>query len=96
LEIHVVAQFEIQVVVQFEIHVLLQFESTPKAFANFSPGLLQPWVSRRRPDPTLKAFAKRDLANAFSVEFLFLLVPRVVASSNPGLKLANAFGVLSN
>ena len=25
--------------------------------------------------------------------FLFIVIPRVVASSNPGLKLANAFGV---
>jgi hypothetical protein len=24
--------------------VLVQFEDTPKAFANYSPGLLQPWV----------------------------------------------------
>jgi hypothetical protein len=24
--------------------VLGQFEDTPKAFANYSPGLLQPWV----------------------------------------------------
>jgi hypothetical protein len=26
----------------------------------------------------------------------FIRVPRVLASSNPGLKLANAFGVISN
>jgi hypothetical protein len=26
------------------LRVLVQFENTPKAFANFSAGLLQPWV----------------------------------------------------
>jgi hypothetical protein len=30
---------------QAQFHwVLVQFEDTPKAFAKFSPGLLQPWV----------------------------------------------------
>ena len=38
---------------------------------------------------TPKAFA-----NAFSVLVCFLFGPRVVASSNPGLELANAFGVM--
>ena len=43
---------------------------------------------------TLKAFANVSLANAFSVGAVSLTFePRVVASSNPGLKLANAFGV---
>jgi hypothetical protein len=55
----------------------------------FNPGF------RDKTDPTLKAFANADLANAFSVEFFSLVSPRVVASSNPGLKLANAFGVCS-
>jgi hypothetical protein len=43
------------------------FEITPKAFANFSPGLLQPWVKQRVAIPTLKAFAIAAIANAFSV-----------------------------
>ena len=33
------------------------------------------------------------MPNAFSVDVFLYLVPRVVASSNPGLELANAFGV---
>jgi predicted MFS family arabinose efflux permease len=45
--------------------------------------------------PTLKAFARfrPGFANAFSVPMLSRCTPRVVASSNPGLKLANAFGL---
>jgi hypothetical protein len=35
-------------------------------------------------------------ANPFRVGTLYVSCPRVLASSNPGLKLANAFGVLSN
>jgi transposase-like protein len=67
----------------------------------FNPGF------RGKTDPTLKAFANADLANAFSVEFLSPVCPRVVASSNPGFRgktdptlkafanadLANAFSV---
>ena len=35
------------------------------------------------------------MPNLFRVEIFFLdFVPRVVASSNPGLQLANAFGVI--
>jgi hypothetical protein len=36
------------------------------------------------------------LANTFSVGRFDVAQPRVVASSNPGLKLANAFGVRAN
>jgi hypothetical protein len=33
-------------------------------------------------------------ANPFRVEYIFVVsIPRVLADSNPGLKLANAFGV---
>jgi len=31
--------------------------NTPKAFANFSPGLFQPWVKNKEARPTLKALA---------------------------------------
>ena len=42
--------------------------TTPKAFANCSPGLLQPWGESIRKTTTLKAFARDALlANAFSV-----------------------------
>jgi hypothetical protein len=37
--------------------VVVQFELTPQAFANSSPGLLQPWGFAEQTDPTLKAFA---------------------------------------
>ena len=43
---------------------------------------------------TLKAFASEALsANAFSVGSAGNIKPKVVASSNLGLKLGNAFGV---
>jgi hypothetical protein len=47
-------------------------------------------------DPNAESVREPALANAFSVEFLYLVCPRVVASSNPGLKFANAFGVISS
>ena len=34
------------------------------------------------------------MPNPFRVWVFFMLDPRVVASSNPGLELANAFGVI--
>jgi hypothetical protein len=68
--------------------------NTPKAFANFSPGLEQPWVS-----------VLTNRCNAESVGELCASVgqrfQRCVGNtkptqgcSNPGLKLANAFGVI--
>jgi hypothetical protein len=54
---------------------------------------------RAQPDklgPCMRAFTNAIWANAFSGEFFSLVCPRVVASSNPGRKLANAFGVSSN
>jgi hypothetical protein len=66
---------------------------TPKAFANFSPGLEQPWVSVLTTVVTLKALANSAhlLANAFSVASEKRNQPQ--GWNNPGLKLANAFGV---
>jgi hypothetical protein len=68
---------------------------TPKAFANFSPGLEQPWEQKKEAGLTPKVLANitTELANAFSVALNVFNIPRVVARSNPGLKLVNAFGV---
>jgi len=60
-------QFE-NTVVQFENTVVVQFENTPKAFANFSPGLerkRQPWVSNSK--FTLNPERVRRLANPYRV-----------------------------
>jgi hypothetical protein len=71
-------------------------QQTPKALANLSPrlersdnlGLTTLTVS-------LNPARVRLLANAFSVLFLFLFAsPGLSLRSNPGLKLANAFGVI--
>jgi hypothetical protein len=64
--------------------------------ANFSLGLVQPWELQENENSTLKALARLVamlLVNAFSVVHFLARFPRVVASSNPGLKSANAFGV---
>jgi len=73
---------------------LASIESTPEAFANVSPGFeeREPWgqIPRDGPNPE----RVRRLANPFRVKTLFdVMVPKVLASSNLGLKLANAFGV---
>ena len=68
--------------------------NTPKAFVNFSPGLttLGTPVGNLR---TLKGFITR-IPNAFSVHVAFCTcVPGLSLRFNPGLKLANAFGVVS-
>ena len=68
---------------------------TPKAFANFSPGLRDnPGSAIRRSTQTLKGLIPR-MPNAFSVYVAFCIcAPGLSLRSNPGLKLANAFGVL--
>jgi len=56
---------------------------TPKALANSSPGLQQPWESAisMTIGETLKEFAKRALANAFSVQGAIACIdPRVAAT----------------
>jgi hypothetical protein len=68
---------------------------TPKALANFSPGLV-------RSDNPGKAKLKihinpervRQLANPFRVKIFLDVIPGLSLRSNPGLKLANAFGVI--
>ena len=67
--------------------------STPKALANFSPGLLQPWDSDLVLDLTLKGLVAHR-PNAFSVGLAHKFKTQGWSlRSNPGLKLANAFGV---
>jgi hypothetical protein len=58
----------------------------------FSPGLLQPWDSTSSFFTTLKELFRTGLTLS-ALMISWILIPRVVASSNPGLKLANAFGV---
>src|ERR1043165_4917712 len=70
-------------------------EDTPKALANFSPGLerqRQPWDQPQK-NSTLKGFAKGGTPSGFRA------ISRFSSQgcrwrSNPGLKLANAFGVM--
>jgi hypothetical protein len=40
---------------------------TPKALANVSPGLLQPWETNHIEIPNTESVGKRDFANTFSV-----------------------------
>jgi len=71
---------------------------TPKALANSSPGLERsdkPGGNKTNRQQTLKAFALKT--NPFRVDSSFLvLLPGLSLCSNPGLELANAFGVLAN
>jgi hypothetical protein len=74
---------------QFEFNDL-----TPKALANFSPGLARSdnpgTVSLSRDNPE----RVRQLPNPFQgLRALLIVNPGFSLSSNPGLKLANAFGV---
>jgi hypothetical protein len=76
---------------------LRSFSSTPKAFANFSPGL----SLRSNPGTTallgINAESVGKLANSFRVEKRIPVpFPGLSLRSNPGLKLANAFGVNEN
>jgi len=75
---------------------VMQFELTPKALANFSPGFeeREPWEPSHQRGSNPERV--RQPRNPFRVERFVWFDTRVVASSNPGLKLANAFGVNSN
>src|SRR5262249_19458262 len=70
--------------------------STPKAFANFSPGLERsdnPGTPITNKPPTLKRVRReRNPLKGFNAHFLYAY-PRFSLRSNPGLKLAIAFGV---
>jgi hypothetical protein len=60
---------------------VVQFEITPKAFATFSRGLeLATILGQTKRNSTLNALAQTALANAFSVELLFSVKPRVEAT----------------
>src|ERR1700754_1645472 len=65
----------------------------PKAFANSSPGVFQPWDSREKKKLTPKVLARLvdQVANAFSVSLVSFFVTQ--GWNNPGLELTNAFGV---
>jgi hypothetical protein len=52
---------------QTRLRVVGQFELTPKALANSSPGLLQPWVLECKESKTLKALGPCN-ANSFRVK----------------------------
>jgi hypothetical protein len=75
-----------------------QFEITPKALANLSPGFERsenPGGNTYQKRETLKGFAARGTLSGFNVHFS-LAYPGFSRCSNPGLKLANAFGVILN
>jgi len=70
---------------------------TPKAFANLSPGLEcsdNPGNFSISSIETLKGFVPRQTPSGFKA--LFAAYPGLSPRSNPGLKLANAFGVILN
>jgi len=70
---------------------------TPKAFANLSPGLERsdnPGIENSKLRPTLKGLGGWRTLSGLCVYLEF--VPRGSRGrSNPGLKLANAFGVMA-
>ena len=62
--------------------VVHQYEITPKAFANFSPGLerqRQPWDRGYSAHTTLKGFLSIETLSGFGRDFEFL--PRVLANA---------------
>jgi hypothetical protein len=69
--------------------------STPKALANCSPGFERrenPGDNRRQGLQTLKGFRAKQTLSGLKAIFCFV-IPGFLLRSNPGLKLANAFGV---
>ena len=69
--------------------VVHQFENTPKAFANFSPGLEHsdnPGIANNKTDPTLKGFVLRGTLSGFNASFL--ISPRVVAALQPRAEIS--------
>ena len=75
----------------------MQFDLTPKALANFSPGFeeREPWGTITiKNGETLKGFA--NLRTLSGLERICMFDTQGCRwRSNPGLKLANAFGVNS-
>jgi hypothetical protein len=69
--------------------------NTPEAFANFSPGLerkREPWDIIFKSRPTLKGLGGWRTLSGF--HHYYVLIPGLSLRSNPGLKLANASGVI--
>jgi hypothetical protein len=79
------------------ISVRPQFEFTPKGFANFSPELERSDnPGNKRTKHIQNPERVRGERNPFRVERLFQTrFPELSLRSNSGLKLANAFGVIS-
>jgi hypothetical protein len=75
--------------------VVVQFEKTPKALANFSPGFERSEnPGKPYKEKILNPERVRPEANPYRVqEKAGYLSPGLSLRSNPGLKLANAFGV---
>ena len=71
---------------------------TPKAFANFSPGLVRsdnPGIIKKEKPRTLKGLGLCAV-NPFRVSLVIrYAIPGFSLRSNPELKLANAFGVFA-
>ena len=70
------------------------FANTPKALANVSPGFeeREPWDITSKIDLTLKGFANRRTLSGLRRDLK--IMSQGSRSSNPGLTLANAFGVI--
>jgi hypothetical protein len=69
---------------------------TPKAFANFSPGFERsenPGIDHLSFQSTLKGFGGWRTLSGLAIS-LGVVIPGLSLRSNPGLKLANAFGVI--
>ena len=72
---------------------MVHFEVTPKALANFSPGLERsenPGTKTRKQLNPVRVYCE---ANPYRVQETVVIHPGLSLRSNPGLKLANAFGV---
>jgi len=79
-----------------DLRVVHQLDITPKAFANFSPRLERSDnLGIRSQKGSLNPERVRQLPNPFRVwsQFKFIF-PGLSLRSNPGLELANAFGVI--
>jgi len=77
--------------------MFLYMRYTPKALANFSPGLSlrsNPGIKILNNHLTLKGFANRLTPSGFNL--FHIAFPGLSLRSNPGLELANAFGVTDN
>ena len=75
--------------------MFLYMRYTPKALANFSPGLSlrsNPGIKILNNHLTLKGFANRLTLSGFNL--FCIAFPGLSLRSNPGLELANAFGVI--